>query len=275
MRNLHKTNPILSTSQFTQLPTRLPLQLMTQLATFATLAALTTLATASLTGCLKTRPQLREETSVEREPAAYNAVAAPPVQEIPGQYAVDEIKITLTQLEGRIQELEMAHQESKGSASGKKLEARIQQLEQTLAATDQTQTALSAAIKELQDNPALSNADEAFKLAKTQFDGGNYTSAVESFATYLKIPRAKKIEEATFMRATSLFKLKQYKKAIVDFSKFPEKYPKSPNAPEAMYKIGLCFEALDMKEDARGFYQEIVEKYPKSPEAKKAKKKVK
>ncbi|MEO5968562.1 MAG: tetratricopeptide repeat protein [Bdellovibrionia bacterium] len=247
-----------------------------------TVLILLTLATTALTGCLKTRAQLREDASEERVPAAYKAVPAQPAQEIPSQYAVDEIKVTLTQLEGRIQDLEKAHQESKGNSSAKKLETRVQQLEVSLAAlaqshtsVEQGQAALAAALKELQDNPALSNPDEIFKKAKAQFDGGDYTAATESFAAYLKIPRAKKIEDATYMRASSFFKLKQYKNAIVDFSKFPEKFSKSPRTPEAMYKIGLSFDALDMKEDARGFYQEIVEKYPKSPEAKKAKKKAK
>ncbi len=236
------------------------------------------LAATSLTGCLKTRAQLRDE-AAEEKAAAYKAVPAQPAQEIPSQYAVDEIKVSLTQLEGRIQDMERSQHESKGT---KKLESRIQQLEQSLATlsqslttSEQAQAALGAALKELQENPALSNPDEVFKQAKTQFDSGDYTAATDSFAAYLKIPKAKKIEDATFMRATSFFKLKQYKKAIVDFSKFPEKFPKSPKTPEAMYKIGLCFDALDMKEDARGFYQEIVEKYPKSPEAKKAKKKAK
>jgi tol-pal system protein YbgF len=248
--------------------------------TFITLAAIT-LSTTILTGCLKTRPQLRDESS-EDKGAAYKPVAAQPAQEIPGQYAVDEIKVTLTQLEGRLEDLEKAQQESKGNTSGKKLETRVQQLEQSLATLSQSQTtveqaqaAISGALKELQDNPALSNADEVFKQAKSHFNAGDYTSAAEGFTAYLKIPHAKKNEDATFMRGSSYYKLKQYKKAIVDFSKFPEKYSKSSKTPEAMYKIGLCFDALGMKEDARGFYQEIVEKYPKSPEAKKAKKKAK
>ena len=44
---------------------------------------------------------------------------------------------------------------------------------------------------------------------------------------------------------------------------------------DALLKIGQSFEALGMKEDAKGFYQELTDKFPKSPEAAKAKKKVK
>src|SRR2546430_4072231 len=48
-----------------------------------------------------------------------------------------------------------------------------------------------------------------------------------SFSTYLKSPAAKKAEEATFLRGESYYKLKQYKKAIVDYSKLTEKYTRS------------------------------------------------
>jgi TolA-binding protein len=61
----------------------------------------------------------------------------------------------------------------------------------------------------------------------------------------------------------------------VDYSQFPEKFPKSPRTPKALFQIALSFDALEMKDDARGFYQELAEKYPNSPEAKKAKAKKK
>ena len=93
--------------------------------------------------------------------------------------------------------------------------------------------------------------------------------------TYLKNTKAKQHEEATFIRAESYYSLAQYKKAIVDYSKFPEKFTKSKRMPLALYKIGLSFEHLGMKEDAKGFYQELVEKFPKSPEGVKARAKAK
>ena len=45
--------------------------------------------------------------------------------------------------------------------------------------------------------------------------------------------------------------------------------------PEALYKIGVSFEALGSKDDAKGFYQLLVDKFPKSPQAKKVKSKLK
>jgi TolA-binding protein len=45
--------------------------------------------------------------------------------------------------------------------------------------------------------------------------------------------------------------------------------------PEALYKIGVSFEALGSKDDAKGFYQLLIDKFPKSSQAKKVKSKLK
>ena len=62
---------------------------------------------------------------------------------------------------------------------------------------------------------------------------------------------------------------------IVDYSVFPERFPKSKKMSAALYRIARSFEALGMKEESRNFYQELVDKFPKSAEAKKSKSKVK
>jgi TolA-binding protein len=222
----------------------------------------------STSACLKTRAQLRED-SEDSKP-----IPVQPAQEVKpqGQYVIDEIKAEITQQQGRIEDLERNQKEvMSGAKSGdelKKLESRLEQLEES-------QKHLQEALNKIHESAALKDPDTLFKKAKTQYDGADYEAAAETFGQYQKIQKAKKLDEAAFYRGESYFKLKQYKKAIVEYSKFPEKFTHSSRMPEALYKIGLSFEALGMKEDAKGFYQELVEKYPKSPEAKKAKKKAK
>jgi tol-pal system protein YbgF len=199
-----------------------------------------------------------------------------PAQEVQPQcqYVIDEIKTEITQLTGRVEDLERSQKEmsSKSNAGNseelKKLEERVAQLEQMLAK-------LQESIGKVQESAALKDPNEVFNQAKAQYDKGEFEAAADGFGTYLKIPKVKRAEEATFLRGESYFKIKQYKKAIVEYSKISEKYTRSTRVPEALYKIGMSFEALGMSEDAKGFYQELVEKYPKSPEAKKARKKVK
>lgn len=217
--------------------------------------------------CLKTRAQLREDGEDAPRP-----VAAQPVQDVkPGGYAIDEVKDEITRLTGRIEDLERSQKEQKGGADHdtvKKLEDRIAQLEQA-------QLALSESVKKIEESPAVMDPNEVFKKAKDQFDKGEFQSAADSFGNYLKLPKIKKAEDATFYKAESYFKLKEYKKAIVEYSKFPEKFSKSTRMADVLFKIGTSFESLGMKDDAKGFFQELIEKYPKSPEAKKARKKAK
>ena len=226
------------------------------------------------TGCLKTRAQLKEDGNDE---------AARPVQskiqevQPQGEYVIDELKSEITRLTGRIEDLERSQkQQSEVAASAnkdelKKLEARVTELEQA-------QAQMLEALKKVQDASAAATATdpvELFDKGKAQFEAGNFEGAIESLGAYLKAPKAKvAVERATFLRGEAYYQLKQYKKAIVDYSKFPEKFTKSTHMPVALYKIGLCFEALGMKDDARSFYQELVDKYPKSPEARRVKAKL-
>lgn len=223
------------------------------------------------TGCLKTRGQLRDDAE---DRGSFKPVPVQPAQEVEpkGQYAIDEIKSEFTRLEGRMEDLERSHksQMSKSNSADdlKKLEARVTHLEQAHSGFLET-------IEKLQESLALADPNELYQKAKAQFAEHDYEEAAETLGLYLKSSKVKHPEDGIFLRGECFYKLKQYKKAIVEFSKFPEKYPHSSRNPEALYKIALSFDALGMKEDAKGFYQELVEKYPKSPDAKKARKKAK
>lgn len=230
--------------------------------------------TVGVSGCLKTRAQLREDSSEEKDFG--RPVSVRPAQEVrpQGQYVIDELKEEMTRMEGRMGDLERSQQElaaKAGSGSGHKevfkaLESRISQLEQI-------QANLSEELNKVQQSAV--DPEEYLAKAKASLKASDHPAVIEALTSYLKSPKAKKLEEALLMRAEAFYKAKEFKKAIVDYSKFPEKHPRSPYMSQALYKIGLCFDALGMKDDAKGFYQEVVEKYPKSPEAKKARNKVK
>lgn len=221
----------------------------------------------SQAACLKTRAQLREEEDTRGVQANVQDVQPQ------GEYVIDELKSEITRLTGRIEDLERAQkQDAKKEAGAAKDE--VKRLEGRIVELEQAQANMLEAIKKM-EHSATSSADpgELLERAKAAFKSEKYEAAVEELDAYLKSPKAKKVEEALLLRGESHFHLKQFKKAIVDFSKFPEKYTKSSKMPEALYRIGQSFEALGMKDDAKGFYQELVEKFPKSPEAKRLKKK--
>lgn len=226
------------------------------------------------TACLKTRAQIREDGGAAESAAPTESGNAVPAQiqdvQPQGQYVIDEIKGEMTRLMGRIEDLERSQKQSQDpsrAADFKKLETRVNELEQA-------QSQMLEAIKKLQDTSAAPDSAELFERGKNQIESENYEAAVDSFTNYLKVPKAKHQEEATFLRGEAHFHLKNYKKAIVDYSKFTEKYTKSKHAPVALLKIAQSFEALGMTDDAKGFYQELADKFPKSTEGKKARAKL-
>lgn len=73
-----------------------------------------------------------------------------------------------------------------------------------------------------------------------------------------------------FQVGESQFDKKQWREAILSYQSYREKNPKGNNYAEATYKIGVCFQELGLKDEARAFYSEAVSKFPKSDEAKRA-----
>ncbi len=74
-----------------------------------------------------------------------------------------------------------------------------------------------------------------------------------------------------FTQADESFDKKDWRKAILNYQKFRDTNPKNKKFPEATYKMGVSFQELGMKDEAKTFLDEVVAKFPNSPEAKKAK----
>lgn len=74
----------------------------------------------------------------------------------------------------------------------------------------------------------------------------------------------------SFENAEQLFSKKDFRSAILEYQKYRERNPKGKNFAVATYKMGICFQELGMKEDAKAFYDEVISKFPKSDEAKKS-----
>ncbi len=224
----------------------------------------------SLSGCLKTRTQLKEDGDGPSQPVPAQVQEVQPQ----GQYVIDEIKGEITRLSGRVEDVERSQKQQAGQASAanqeelKKVSSRIIELENAQAQMLET-------IKKLQASIPPPNVGEYFDKGKTLFAAGNHTGAIDAFTTYLSVPKGRHAEEATYLRGECFLQLKQFKKAIGDFSVFPERFTASKRMPAALLKIGESFEALGMKDDARTFYQELTEKYPKTAEAKKARARLK
>jgi len=115
-----------------------------------------------------------------------------------------------------------------------------------------------------------------YARAKQHFDKGEYENARELFRSFLKqYPKSKKGDNAQFWIGEIYYREKWYEKAILEYQKVIENYPKGNKTPSALLKQGFAFLSLDDKANARLILKELIRKFPDSNEANVAKNKLK
>ncbi len=77
-------------------------------------------------------------------------------------------------------------------------------------------------------------------------------------------------EKGDYKVASDFFDKKQWQDAAISFEKYRKANPKAKHAAEALYKIGVSFQELGSKDEAKVFYKDVISQYPNSTESKKA-----
>ncbi len=220
-------------------------------------------------GCLKTRSQIKSDETQE---------VAVEKQNKSQRYEMEEMKNEITRLSGKVDSVEHSqHNQNFSDTKEKviKLDTRMTELEKN-------QLLIFSELKELKDqrttttkSPSTS-VKEIFVEANQDLQDKNYTAASSKYEEIInKGVKNKDAAEAHFGLGEAEYGQKHYKKAIVEYSKVQEAYSKSLRVPTSLYRIGVCFEYLNMKKEAQGFYNELIERYPKSSESKRAKSRLK
>lgn len=76
-------------------------------------------------------------------------------------------------------------------------------------------------------------------------------------------------------RAERFFRQKKWSEAIIEYEKYREQHKNKDNTwAEATYKIGLCFQNMNLHREAASFYQEVIDNRASSPAANEAKKRL-
>jgi hypothetical protein len=191
--------------------------------------------------------------------------ATPILKPDTANYGVDELRAELARVSGIAEELQHEKQ-LKEQAQGDELKKSQERI-----------VALEKQLKDLTpDTPKLPEGKSPFEAGKDAFSSNNSEEAIMYFTQVLSASESgKEAEEATYLRGESYYKKQQYNKAIVDYSRFPEKYQKSSFHPKALLRIAECFEAMGRRDDAKAFYSDLMEKFPKTAEGKIAKKRTK
>ncbi len=118
--------------------------------------------------------------------------------------------------------------------------------------------------------------NEVYQLAKQAFDKGEYDAAREGFQELIKrYPKSKNADNAQFWIGEIYYREKWYEKAIVEYQKVVESYPKGNKVRSALLKQGYAFANIGDTANASLILKDLIRRYPDSSEAAIAKKKLK
>ena len=169
---------------------------------------------------------------------------------------------------------EMQVRFDKMAVSLEKMEARIQYIEQYLNMEPG---------RALAQTPAQGDAEgqkksdaELYASAKQAFDQGEFETARTRFSKLIAdYPTSKHADNAQFWIGEIYYREKWYEKAILEYQKVIENYPKGNKVPASLLKQGFAFLSLGDKANARLILNELAKKYPNTNEGKIAVQKLK
>jgi len=101
-----------------------------------------------------------------------------------------------------------------------------------------------------------------FDLAKGYHDRGEYEFSRQLFTEFIEKYKFDELApRAELLIGDSYANEKKHREAILAYQKVRETWPKSRYVPDALYKLGLSFQALGLRNEAKQFLEEAA-KFP-------------
>ncbi|KYG67242.1 hypothetical protein AZI86_09560 [Bdellovibrio bacteriovorus] len=204
-----------------------------------------------MTGCLKTRNEVKE--GEQRSTMQQQVVTLQRSNADVGNRFSD-LESQIRELNGRVDVVE--NNVGKGSAG---MENALKNSQQQNMEVGQRVAILQEAMGKLERDLLALNAEvQGLKAEKMAAQGQQAAKAAQA--------ARKDFHE----QGEEAFEKKDWKQAILQYQKYRDEYPKGKKFADSTYKIGVAFQELGMKDEAKTFYDEVVAKFPKSEEARRA-----
>jgi tol-pal system protein YbgF len=141
------------------------------------------------------------------------------------------------------------------------LKQSIQGFEQKLEAKEKSVTAIP------QNSP-----DNLYFTAYSQFNKGDYESAITNFKAYLNTQsQSEESDDAIYYMAESLSSLARYNEALREYERILSEYPKGDKYTQALLKKGITFLHLERRAEGVSVLKSVISQSPGSQEASLAK----
>ncbi|OFX18446.1 MAG: tol-pal system protein YbgF [Anaeromyxobacter sp. RBG_16_69_14] len=160
---------------------------------------------------------------------------------------------------------------------------RLEMLEATLAQQKSETDARFAALKgagALEEYEAKEKAKqlkrpadkgEFLALAQAQEAKGERAVARELYEEFVKKwPSDPRAADAHFRLGELWYGERRHRQAILEYGKVAQDFPRSDKAPDALLRTAESMLALDLRDDARGLFEEVTKRYPQSTAAQRA-----
>ncbi|MGD8541656.1 MAG: tol-pal system protein YbgF [Desulfobacteraceae bacterium] len=199
--------------------------------------------------------------------------------------SIENLEEELRVLSGRLEEVEYKTAQKLGEA-----ESDIQQRGQKTAGLEGKLLSLEDRVRQLEAylnldaaagaKPAASPAPagaaaappagekERYAAARAAFEQGDFAKARGLFEGLLAdFPDSPQANSAQFWVGETYYREKWFEKAILEYQKVVENYPKGNKLPAALLKQGFAFSNLGDNANARLILESLIQKYPDSSEA--------
>ncbi len=118
------------------------------------------------------------------------------------------------------------------------------------------------------ERTASGDAPGEYRAAVELLKGGHHDEAVTALHAFLvKYPRHDYADNAQYWLGEAAYAQKDFAHALTEFRAVIETYPRGNKVPDALLKVGYCYQALGQAEKARAVLEQVVNLYPKSEPA--------
>jgi tol-pal system protein YbgF len=107
--------------------------------------------------------------------------------------------------------------------------------------------------------------ESRYKAALELYRAAAYTEAEAAFAAIAReFPRSDYADNAWYWKGESAYDQERFSDALVAFTTVIERYAGGNKAPDALLKIGLCYDKLGDRDNARDVLTQLVAAYPRA-----------
>ncbi|HEU5338657.1 MAG TPA: tol-pal system protein YbgF [Sulfuricaulis sp.] len=154
------------------------------------------------------------------------------------------------------------------------IDRRVSELERRPSVVSGSETVPTAEITTSSVAGGVASAaqeQQAYEAAFNLMKQGHYDRATKGFRDFLtQYPQSALRDNAQYWLGEAYYVVRDFRKALTEFTRLMNEYPKSLKAPDALLKIGYSHYELGDRAKARDALNQVIARYPGQPAAKSA-----